>query len=76
MGRTGAQGLEETTISGRGGDIGHCQIFQRLWAPPGDGELLQIPGMGYLGGIQQLAGSDEGIVPVKGSLEEDDVYPQ
>ena len=39
-------GAEETEISGIEGEVGHCQGFQRLWAPPGDGDLLQIPGGG------------------------------
>ena len=40
--RTGA---EETAFSGGLGEGGHRQGFQRLWAPPGDGDFLQIPGL-------------------------------
>ena len=42
-------GAEETAISGGEGDGGHRQGFQRLWAPPGDGNILQITGEGDLG---------------------------
>ena len=42
-------GSEETEFSGGGGEGGHHQGFQRLWAPPGDGDLLQIPRAGDLG---------------------------
>ena len=44
--RTGA---EETAFSGVLGEGGHRQGFQRLWAPLGDGDLLQIPRTGDLG---------------------------
>ena len=47
-------GAEATDISGGGGEGGHHQGFQRLWAPPGDGDLLQISGAGDLGDGQQL----------------------
>ena len=43
-------GSEETASSGGGGEVGHRQGFQRLWAPPGDGDLLQIPRTGDIGG--------------------------
>ena len=45
-------GTEMTEISGRGGEGGHHQGFQILWASPGDGDLLQIPGTGNLVGIR------------------------
>ena len=48
-------GVEETAICGGGGEGGHCQGFQRLWAPPGDGDLLQIPGTGDIGVVRRLA---------------------
>ena len=38
---------------------GHHQGFQRRWALPGDGDLLQIPGMGDLGNRKLLAGGGE-----------------
>ena len=52
-------GAEETEISSRRGEGGHRQGFQSLWAPPGDGDLLQIPGAVDIGDRQQLAGGDE-----------------
>ena len=58
------RGAEETKISGGGGEGGHSQVFQRLWATPGDGDLSQIPGMGDLSGGQRLAGGGEELVPV------------
>ena len=61
-------GAEETAISGGGGEGGHCQGFQRLWAPPGDGDLLQIPGADYLGGVRRLAGGGEELGPGKEGL--------
>ena len=60
---------EETAISGGGGEGGHCQGFQRLWAPPRDGDLLRIPGAGDLGGGQQLSGCGEELGPGKEGLE-------
>ena len=39
-------GEEATALGGRGGELGHLQVMQRLWAPPGDGGLLPIPGAG------------------------------
>ena len=69
-------GSEETVIHGRGGEGGHRQGFQRLRVPPGDGDLLQIPGTGNLGGRRRLAGGGEELVPGKGGLEEDDMHPQ
>ena len=66
------RGTEMTVISVGGGEGVHCQGFQRLWAPPGEGDLLQIPGTGDLGGRRRLAGDGKEIVPGKGGLEEDD----
>ena len=54
-------GEEETTII-RVGVAGYqYQGFQRLWAPPGDGEILQIPGTSDLGGRKRLDDSGEGF---------------
>ena len=54
------RGAEDTEISsGGGGEGGHLQGFQRLWAPPGDGDLINIPGTGDLGYGRQLAGGGE-----------------
>ena len=49
-------GAKEMAISGGGGEGGHFQVFQRLWAPPGDRGLLQIPRAGYLVDVRRLAG--------------------
>ena len=55
MGRTGTRhsalgsGAEETVIKVGGVEEGRHQGFQFLCAPPGDGDLLQIPGAGDLG---------------------------
>ena len=65
-----------TAISGGGGDRVHRQTFQRLRAPPGDDDLLQIPGTGDIGGRQRLAGGGKKLFPGKGGLEEYDVNPQ
>ena len=62
-------------ISG-GVEVGHYQGSQRLLAPTGDGDLLQIPGMGDLGGRRQLFGGGKELFKGKGDLEEDDVNPQ
>ena len=67
---------EETAIIGGEGEVGHCQGFQRLWAPPGDGDLLQIPAAGDLGGKQRMAGGGEEPVLLKAGLEEDVTHPQ
>ena len=52
-------GAEEMTVSGVEGEAVHSQGLQSLWAPPGDGELLQIPGTSDLGGRRRLAGGGE-----------------
>ena len=67
---------EETAISGRGGEVGHRQDFQRLWAPPGDGDLLQIPGTVDLSGRRRLAGGGDKLDADKGYFEEDGAHPQ
>ena len=50
-------------VSGGGEDVGYLLGFQRLWAPPGDGDLLQIPGTGDIRGKQRLTGGSEELVP-------------
>ena len=40
---------EDTVIIGRGGERVHIQGLQRLWAPPGDGDLVLIPRAGDIG---------------------------
>ena len=52
-------GVEDTAISSGVVEEGHRQGFQCLWAPPGDGELLQTPGAGDLGGRQKTDDSGE-----------------
>ena len=49
-------------LGNRGGAGGNIQVIQRLWAPPGDGELLPITGEGDLGGGRRLAGSSQEFV--------------
>ena len=53
------RGAEETAIIGGGGEGFHQQGFQRLWAPPGDGDILQIPGTVDICGRRQLDGGGE-----------------
>ena len=69
-------GEEETAIIGGGREGGHRQGFQRLWAPPGDGDLLQIPRAGDLGDIRQLAGGGEELGPGEDGVEEDVEHTQ
>ena len=63
-------------ISCGGVERGHHQVFQCLWAPPVDGDLLQIPGTIDLSGRQLLAKGGEELVPGKDGLEEDTAHPQ
>ena len=65
-------GVEETSISGRGGEGGHRQGFQCLWAPPVDGDLLPIPGEGDIGGRRQLDGGGTEFDKGEGGMEEDE----
>ena len=67
---------EATAISSGGGEGGHRQGFQRLWAPPGDGEILRIPGTGDLGRRKRLSGGGKELVLGKGDVEEYDMNPQ
>ena len=62
---------EETAFSGVGGEGGHCQGFQRLWEPPGDGDLLQIPRAVYLGKRRPLAGGSDNLGPGEDGVEKD-----
>ena len=57
-------GAEETAIIGGGGEGGHHQGFQRLWEPPGDGDLLI-----YLGRVILAADDDWPTVVRKFSRE-------
>ena len=65
-----------TALGGGGGGGGHLQVAQRLWASPGDGDLLLIPGVGDLGGGQRLAGGGQEFVTGEGSVEDDELNPQ
>ena len=60
----------------RGGEGGRLQGIQRLWEPPGDGDLIPIPGTGDLGGKQRLAGGGQELVPGEVDVEEYDKNPQ
>ena len=52
-------GAEEMAFSGGGGEGGHRRGFQRLWAPPGYDDLLQIPRADDLINGRRLAGVGE-----------------
>ena len=43
--------------------------IQRLWNPPGDGDLLPITVTGDLGSWRQLAGGGQELVTGKGCVE-------
>ena len=49
-------GAENTVISGEGGEGGHRQVFQHPLAPPGDVDLITLPGTDDHGSGQRLAG--------------------
>ena len=70
------RGVEETEISGGVGEGGCHQGFKRIWVPPREDELLQVPGIGDIGGRLRLAGGNEELVPGKGGLKEDGTHPQ
>ena len=67
---------EATALDGGGGDGGHLQVTQSLWAPPGDGDLLLIPGTGDLGVRRRLAGGGQELILGKGGVEEEYENPQ
>ena len=69
------RGEEEMEISGGGGEGGHRQGFQRLWAPTGDGDLLQIPKAGDIGNGKQLAGGGEELGLIEDGVKEDVAHP-
>ena len=57
-------------LGGGGGVGGHLQGIQRLWASPGDGDLL-IPGAVDLGSGQLLDSVGQELVTGKGGVEGD-----
>ena len=59
-----------------GGEGDHTQGVQSVWAPPGYGELLQIPGEGDLGGGRLLVGGSPKPGEGAGVLAEDDIDHQ
>ena len=63
-------------ISGGGGEEVHRQGLWNLWAPPGDGDLLQIPMAGDIGNGQLLADGGEELGLGKDGVEEDITHPQ
>ena len=69
-------GEEATMIGIRGGQGGHIQGVQHIWAPPGDCELLQIPGEGGLNGGLQFTGVGQKPGEGAGGVAEDDEDPQ
>ena len=69
-------GEEATELGGGGGAGGHLQGIQRLWAPPGYGDLILIPGAGDIGSGRQLSVGGQELVTGDGSVEEDAKNPQ
>ena len=65
------RGAEKTVISSGGGEGGNHQGFHHPWAPPGDGDLIKIPGTDDLGSRTRLAGGGEELVLGEDSLQED-----
>ena len=63
-----------TAVGGRGGKGGNLKDVKRLWAPPWDDDLLQIPGESDIGGEWRLAGIDPGYGEGVGGVEEDKEY--
>ena len=70
------RGEEETTISRGGREVDHSQVFQRLWSPPRDGDLLQIPRAGDLGNGRRLSRVGEELGLVEEVVEDDVVHPK
>ena len=62
--------MEGTAIGSGGGEGGHHQGFQCLWEPPVNGDLVQIPGTGDLGGRRRLAGGGKELFPGEGGMEQ------
>ena len=58
------KGLKSMASGSRQGEGGHIQVFQLVWTPPGDGDLIQILGIGNIRGRQRL--SDISHKPGKG----------
>ena len=59
-------------LGGGGGEGVHIQGIQRLWAPPGDFDLLLIPWTGDLGSGRRLVGGGQELVMGEGDVEEDE----
>ena len=62
---------EEKANSGGGGGVREVTVmaFSAYGPPPGDGDLLKIPGGGgYLGDVIRLAGGGEDLLPGKKCL--------
>ena len=70
------RGAKDTANSDGGGEGGQFQGFHRVWAPPGDGDLLQLPKVGDLGDGRRLASSGEELGLVEDGVEEDDAHSQ
>ena len=64
-------GSEVTALGRKGGECGHIQGIQLVWAPPGYGDLLQIPGEGDIGGGRVLAKCGQKPGEGAGSVAED-----
>ena len=70
------RGVEVTALGGGGETGGHLQRIQRLWAPPGDGDLLPITGEDDLGGGRRLVGGGQELVTGEGGVEENEKNSQ
>ena len=66
-------GAEATAFGG--GKGGNLKGVQRLWAPPWDGDFLQIPRESDTGSIWRLSGSDPESGEGAGGVEEGDEDP-
>ena len=65
-------GAEATELGRGGGEGGHIQGVQHIWAPPGDDDLLQIPGEVGLSGGKRLGGGGQKPGEGVGGVAEDD----
>ena len=64
--------MEVGDVGWKGGNL---KGSQRLWAPPWDGDFLQIPGESDIGGRWKFSGGDPESDEGAGGVEEDDNDP-
>ena len=67
---------EVMALGVRGGAGSRLQGIWCLWAPPGDGDLLLIPGEGDIGGGRRLYKGGQEFFTGEGGVEEDEENPQ